>query len=128
MTKSPTKPSKPSLRIVGSLTPTGQQPPRKLGQHGMNLWRTITSEYNITDAGGIEILMQVCAATDRVESLAKQIDEEGETIMINGVPKSHPLLRDEIQIRAFVVRGLQKLGLNFEAVKPVGRPSGGWSG
>jgi hypothetical protein len=98
VTKRPTKPLKPSLQIVGSLTPTGQQPPRKLGQHGMNLWRTITSEYNITDAGGIEILMQVCAATDRVESLAKQIDEEGEAIMINGVPKSHPLLRDEIQI------------------------------
>jgi hypothetical protein len=94
----------------------------------MNLWSTITSEYNITDAGGIEILMQVCAATDRVESLAEQINEEGETIMIKGVPKSHPLLRDEIQIRAFVVRGLQRLGLNVEAVKPVGRPpAGGWS-
>jgi hypothetical protein len=118
------KSTKPSLKIVSSSPTTGQQPPRKLGQHGLNLWRTVTSEYNITDAGGIEILMQVCRATDRVEALATQIDEEGETITVKGVPKSHPLLRDEIQIRAFICRGLQKLGLNVEAIKPIGRPGG----
>jgi hypothetical protein len=117
---------KPLLKVVKSSPPTGQQPPRKLGQHGLNLWRTITSEYDISDAGGIEILLQVCRATDRVESLAEQIDSDGEVVMVKGTPKPHPLLRDEIQIRAFVCRGLQKLGLNVEVVKPVGRPSKGF--
>jgi hypothetical protein len=118
------KPENPSLRIVTPSTPTGTQPPRKLDEHGFNLWRTIMSEYDIADAGGIEILMQICAATDRVEALAEQIDREGETITVKGVPRSHPLLRDEIQIRAFICRGLQRLGLNVEAIKPIGRPGG----
>jgi hypothetical protein len=42
--------------------------------------------------------------------------------MVRGVPKAHPLLRDETQIRAFICRGLSRLGLNVEAIKPVGRP------
>lgn len=92
----------------------------------MNLWRTIMTEYGISDTGGIEILMQVCSATDRVEAMAAQIDSEGETVTHKGVLKPHPLLRDEIQYRAFICRGLQKLGLNVEAIKPVGRPSGGY--
>lgn len=120
------KSSKPTLKVVSSSAPVGQQPPRKLGQHGMALWRTVTSEYDISDAGGIEILLQVCRATDRVESLCEQIDSDGEVVMVKGVPKPHPLLRDEIQIRAFICRGLQKLGLNVEAVKPVGRPPKGY--
>jgi len=118
------KKSKPSLSLVPLSPPTGQQPPRKLGRHGMNLWRSITGEYAIDDAGGIEILMQVCGAADRVESLTEQINAEGMTIKVKGTLKSHPLLRDEIQIRAFIVRGLQKLGLDVEAIKPVGRPGG----
>ena len=32
--------------------------------------------------------------------------------MVRGVPKAHPLLRDETQIRAFICRGLSRLGLN----------------
>lgn len=115
---------KPKLKIVPSTPPPGQTPPRKLGEHGLALWRTVTSEYRIEDAGGIQILAQICASTDRVEAIAEQINEEGETIMVKGVPKSHPLLRDEIQIRAFITRNLQRLGLNVEAIKPVGRPGG----
>lgn len=119
------KSTKTPFKIVTSSPLTGQQPPpRRLGEHGLNLWHTITSAYDISDAGGIEVLMQVCAATDRVEALAEQIDREGETITVKGVPKSHPLLRDEIQIRAFICRGLQRLGLNIETVKPIGRPGG----
>jgi hypothetical protein len=40
--------------------PRGTNPPRKLGQHGTNLWRTIMSEYDIADAGGIEMLLLAC--------------------------------------------------------------------
>jgi hypothetical protein len=117
---------KPSLEIVTSSTPTGTQPPRELGEHGLNLWRTITSEYDISDAGGMEILLQVCAATDRVEALAARISEDGEVITIRGALRSHPLLRDELQGRAFICRGLQRLGLNVEVIKSVGRPRGGF--
>ena len=38
--------------------------------------------------------------------------------------KEHPALRAELGCRAFITRNLQRLGLNLEDVKPVGRPLG----
>jgi hypothetical protein len=40
-----------------------------------------------------------------------------------------PAVKDELACRAFVVRTLERLGLNVEGVKPVGRPpdSVGWT-
>ena len=121
---------KPPLTLVGSTTTTNL-PPRKLGQHGLALWNAVTSEYQIDDRGGVEILTQICAASDRVEALAAQINEDGETIRSHtGFLKAHPCLREELALRAFICRGLERLGVNVEAVKPsVGRPPGafGWS-
>ena len=37
----------------------------------------------------------------------------------------HPLLKNELAFRTFIVRGLQRLGINVEALQPgVGRPGG----
>lgn len=106
--------------------------PRKLGEHGLALWNAVHSEYQIDDRGGVEILTQICAASDRVEALAAQINEDGETIRTRtGVLKAHPCLKDELALRAFICRGLERLGLNIESIKPsVGRPPGGlgWRG
>ncbi|MHC2661691.1 hypothetical protein ACMA5K_05720 [Bradyrhizobium diazoefficiens] len=117
---------KPSLAIVRSSPLSCTSPPRKLGNHGLTLWQTIMSEYQISDSGGLEILYQICAATDRAERQREIIDDEGETITIKGVLRAHPLLREELANRAFICRGLQRLGLNVEAVKPVGRPGKGY--
>jgi hypothetical protein len=83
------------------------------------------SEYQIDDGGGLEILQQICGAIDAVESQSEQIERDGETIKIKGVIRSHPLLRELLANRAFICRGLQRLGLNIEAVRPVGRPPSG---
>ena len=41
----------------------------------------------------------------------------------------NPAIKDELALRSFIVRTLQRLGLNLETVKPVGRPGGaGWRG
>jgi hypothetical protein len=64
------------------------------------------SVYSIIDGGGIEVLAQVCLAQDRVERLCQQ-----------------PCLRDELQLRAFISRNLELLGLNVETVKLVGHPT-----
>jgi hypothetical protein len=78
---------KPSLTLVGPTT-TGNAPPRKLGEHGLSLWNAVHSEYRIDDRGGIKILTQICAASDRIEALAAQINEDGETIRTqNGRPE-----------------------------------------
>ena len=52
---------KPSLKLVSTVDDPAA-PPRNLGQHGLNLWRSILSEYEIDDAGGREMLAQACLA------------------------------------------------------------------
>ena len=82
----------------------------------------MTSSYDISDAGGIEILCLACAALDRAEMMAEEISNDGCTIMIKNTLREHPCLRAELANRAFVSRSLQRLGLNVEAIRPVGRP------
>jgi hypothetical protein len=54
---------------------------------------------------------------------------DGEVIHTRNGPEAHPALRDELQGRAFIVRTLERLGLNVETIKPVSRPSAPrWSG
>src|SRR5262245_38556404 len=121
---------KPPLLVVGSPTSTPVQPPRPLGDHGLNLWNRIQSDYNIADAGGVEWLAQACEASDRVGRLREQINADGEVIRVRGVPKAHPALRDELACRAFITRTLSRLGLDVEPIKAPGRPAGtgGWKG
>jgi hypothetical protein len=43
--------------------------------------------------------------------------------------REHPLLRTELQNRAFAARQLDRLGVNKQPIKPMGRPPravGGW--
>jgi hypothetical protein len=115
---------KPPLTVIGP-DASGLQPPRPLGKHGGELWRRVQAEYGITDVGGIELLTQACAALDRSEALSACIVADGEVVRTKTGLKSHPAIKDEISCRAFVVRTLQKLGLNVEQIKPVGRPGGG---
>ena len=118
---------KSPLTLVGP-TSTGVSPPRKLGQHGLSLWNSVQAAYQIDDVGGIELLAQACAASDRVEALAERISADGEVVTTRAGPKAHPALRDELAGRAFIVRTLERLGLNVEAIKPIGRPSDRWGG
>jgi len=55
--------------------------------------------------------------------LCEQIDNDGEVIRARGQIKDHPALKHELAARAFVVRTLSRLGLNFERCGH-GRPPG----
>jgi hypothetical protein len=116
----------PDLKIVKPSRSTSTRPPRKLGAFGLSLWDAIMSEYQIDDRGGLEILCQICAALDRAEEMSAQINSDGCVISVRGQTREHPLLKAELACRAFITRNLQRLGLNIEAIKPIGRPSG-WS-
>jgi hypothetical protein len=120
---------KSPLTVVDQAAST-LSPPRKLGEHGLSLWNAVQSAYRIDDVGGIELLAQCCAAQDRVEALAERISADGEVIHTRNGPKAHPALRDELAGRAFIVRTLERLGLNVETIKPLGRPprAFGWKG
>jgi hypothetical protein len=115
---------KPPLSLVGDRHSTGPNPPRPLGKYGRAAWDAVQREYAIEDIGGVEMLALVCSAIDRLEALRAEIDRDGEVLRVRGALKSHPAIRDETALRAFVVRTLSRLGLNYEAVKPVGRPPG----
>jgi hypothetical protein len=114
---------KPPLTIVDPGS-TGFEPPRQLGAPGRQLWDGIMQEYDIRDRGGIELLCLAAEATDRVQRLAERIAADGEIIRTASGPRAHPGLRDELAGRAFVARTLQRLGLNLDAIKPMGRPPG----
>jgi hypothetical protein len=115
---------KPPLTLINP-SATDDRPLRKLGPHGAALWDAVTTEYRIEDAGGIEILMQACLAADRVSPLAERISTEGEIIHGQTGPRAHPGIKDEIALRSFIVRMLEKLDLNTETLRPAaGRPPG----
>jgi hypothetical protein len=122
-------PKPPKLKLVEP-GPTGIQPPRKLGDHGMKLWSTTMREYAIEDCGGVEILAQICAALDRAETLAEQVAADGAVIQTKSGLREHPAVKAELACRAFICRNLQRLGLNLEPIKAHGRPPGGfgWKG
>jgi hypothetical protein len=110
------------LSVVGTGA-TGIQPPRQLGRFGTELWGSIQAEYGISDRGGIELLAQCCEATDRLQALSEAIRKDGEVVYSrNGVPRSHPSLKDETALRAFITRTVERLGLNVEAIKQPYRP------
>jgi hypothetical protein len=113
---------KPPLKLVKPSSVTGSQPSRTLGKAGATLWSAVMTEYDLQDSGGLEMLLQACAALDRAENLRLEIDRDGEVIRTRGTVRDHPALKHELANRAFVVRALSRLGLNFETVKPVGRP------
>jgi hypothetical protein len=100
------------------------EPPPDLQETGAHLWRTIQQQYQIHDSGGLAMLRLACQSQDRAESCRRRIDEDGLMLRTKAGPKEHPLLKAELGARSFTVRTLQRLGLDVEAVGPIGRPSG----
>jgi phage terminase small subunit len=125
-------PKKPPLSLVppvGTVV-TLPDPPPSLGEAGLSLWRSVQSQYQILDAGGLEILRQACAACDRAAQYAAIIDEQGPVIMTKTGLREHPLVKAEIATRALVGRLISRLGLDIEALRPLpGRPPtpSGWT-
>jgi hypothetical protein len=121
MLEKPEQPAQPRLTVV-TIGATGVPPPRNLGEPGLALWNRIQGEYRIEDCGGQELLLQACEASDRLAGLNAQIEQDGATIRSRNTIRAHPLLREEIGLRSFVVRTLQRLGITSEPLKAVGHP------
>jgi hypothetical protein len=117
-------PKKPPLTLVEA-DGTGIQPPRDLGKPGRALWDRIQREYDVSDVCGVELLSQACTALSKAEALRDEIDRDGPVLHTRHGIKDHPGLKHELANRAFVVRTLTKLGLNFEPLhNAAGRPPG----
>jgi hypothetical protein len=122
---------KPLLSLV-NLRSTIPEPPATLAEPGASLWRSVMTQFDIDDCGGLALLEQAALAADRAERLRIQIDEDGEIIRGRTGPREHPGLRAELAARAFICRTLQRLGVVLvEPTRPApGRPpkSFGWRG
>jgi hypothetical protein len=114
---------KPRLTLVDEATPTVQTPPATLGKTGKTLWQSIMSEYRIEDAGGKEMLKQICEAADNVAEYSAIIADDGAVIRTKTGPRDHPLVKHALAARSFVVRSLHRLGLDVEPIGRVGRPT-----
>src|SRR5262249_7918429 len=86
-------------------------PARKLGREGQDLWNRIMSEYDVKDAHGIEKLTAACEALDRATALKSEIEKSGYMIESKGGLRENPLIRNELQARAFSQRTLDRMGL-----------------
>jgi hypothetical protein len=114
----------PQLTVV-PITAARSPAPANLGEPGAKLWQSLHSEYVIDDAGGAEMLLQICAAADRAAECGAVIAQDGPVIRTKTGLRDHPLLKHELAARSFVVRSLHRLGLDIEPTRArVGRPPG----
>jgi hypothetical protein len=123
--------AKKTLELVRTTNSTWADPPRNLDKPGRSLWDRIMSDYQIEDSGGLEMLGQACAALDRAEECHALVARDGLVFKVKGGGlRENPAAKIELANRAFVVRTLSRLGLEFEAIKTIGRPAHGigWSG
>jgi len=98
------------------------KPPQHLKRPGKRLFRRIQTEYGITDAGGIALLVRACECQDRLAAAWKIIDEEGEVTRDRyGNSRLHPAMALEKDARAGFLQAMKQLNLDVEPLKIPGR-------
>ena len=84
----------PTLTVVAPAAPINA-PPAALGEAGRKLWQSIHHDFVIDDAGGAEMLAQICLTADRAAECAAQIAADGAVIRTKNGMRDHPLLKHE---------------------------------
>jgi hypothetical protein len=71
----------PNLALVGG-RPAGepQAPPQHLAGVGLELWRSISSEYSFDDPGSYQVLAEACFCASRADRCRAIIDRDGELL------------------------------------------------
>lgn len=100
--------------------------PGHLSKEAKLIWKELTTEYGIDDAGGLAILKTGLEAYDRATGARLAIDKEGLTITDRfGTPRPHPLLACERDARAQWLAALKAMNLDIEPLRDgPGRPPG----
>jgi hypothetical protein len=124
--------AKTTLTVIDPTSKPNPLAPRpELGEAGRRLWGDVHSDFEILDAGGLEMLHQICSAADRASEYAETITRDGgPAVRVKGGGiREHPLVRHELAARSFVVRSLHRLGLDVVAPRTeIGRPAGAYRG
>jgi len=99
------------------------KPPLHLNRPGKRLFRLISKEYGITDAGGIALLVRACECQDRLAAAWEIIAQEGEITKDRyGNARLHPAMSLEKDARAGFLQAMKQLNLDVEPLKSPGRP------
>ena len=99
--------------------------PGNLSKEARKWWHRLRDDYDISDPGGLLILLTLFEAFDRMRSAQKIIAEQGETLKDRFEQiKAHPMCTIERDSRAAFYAGLKALNLDLEPIKAIGRPGG----
>jgi P27 family predicted phage terminase small subunit len=102
------------------------RPPGHLGAEAKRLWKTLTAEYGIADAGGLAILTAGLEAFDRAREAKALLDTDGPVVVDRwGQKKMHPAAMIERDSRAQWLGAIKQLCLDLEPLRDTpGRPPG----
>ena len=100
--------------------------PETLSDEASQWWIKITTEYGITDQGGLLILQTALEAFDRMRDAQRTLETEGLIVQDRFMQqKAHPLCTVERDNRAQFMQGIKALNLDIEPLKDSpGRPGG----
>jgi P27 family predicted phage terminase small subunit len=99
--------------------------PSHLSAEGKEIWRKLVREYDIQDAGGLQILRAGLEAFDRAQKCRVSIDRIGLVVKDRfGAVRPHPLIACERDARSSFLLALKQLNLDVQSLKDIGRPPG----
>ena len=101
-------------------------PPKHLTPAARRWWRSITEEYEITDAAGLLLLQTALEAFDRMKIASAVLDKEGVTFTDRyGQARPHPAATVEANNRSQMMIALKALNLDLQPTRDgPGRPPG----
>jgi phage terminase small subunit len=105
------------------------KPPPHLGKDGKQIWTELVSEFGITDAGGLALVVIIGECRDRLSEAQALIKRHGAVIATTtGVLRSNPALKVEVDARNGMLAALRMLNLDIEPLRDrPGRPAGTFS-
>lgn len=117
----------PNVQKISKFRPNKPAPiPRGLARHGRALWKELTAEYHIVDAGGRASLVSACRAEDDIQRLRAIVAADGDIIVDRFHQKQpHPLLTAISRAETAKRQALAALHLDLEPLadqpgKPLG--------
>ena len=102
------------------------KPPSHLATDGRTLWRSIVSDYAVSDAAGLTLVTTVCECLDRMRQAQALIEQHGACIISDsGTLRSNPAAKVELDSRNGMLAALRQLNLDLEPLRDrPGRPVG----
>ncbi len=92
--------------------------PPHLSDEAKKLWKTLISEYSISDSGGLAVLRSGLEARDRAEQA--RLDIAGRGLILSdrfGQPKSNPAATIERDSRSQWPQAIKQLGLDIDVAE-----------